>query len=165
MKPAHMTTSLSMQYKTIGLQAQGKKICSIVAIDVFYLADAHSKVFANNYISFIICLSCKFLHLKPISRISSYELAQHLLEFVCLTGKTPHILVSDAATTNLFGEMQILLKDFQLMHVTANHNILNGMKNDNNHADHDDHDNALSDHAHHTGHDNADHDNHADNDK
>ena len=159
MKPAHMTTSLSMQYKTIGLQAQGKKICSIVAIDVFYLADAHSKVFANNYISFIICLSCKFLHLKPISRISSYELAQHLLEFVRLTGKTPHILVSDAATTNLFGEMQILLKDFQLMHVTANHNILNGMKNDNNHADHDDHDNALSDHAHHTGHDDNDHGN------
>merc|ERR1712037_644825 len=124
----------------------------------------------NNYISFIICLSCKFLHLKPISRISSYELAQHLLEFVRLTGKTPHILVSDAATTNLFGEMQILLKDFQLMHVTANHNILNGMKNDNNHADHDDHnhadhddhDNALSDHAHHTGHDDNDHGNNDD---
>ena len=152
MKPAHMTTSLSMQYKTIGLQAQGKKICSIVAIDVFYLADAHSKVFSNNYISFIICLSCKFLHLKPISRISSYALAQHLLEFVRLTGKTPSILVSDAATTNLFGEMQILLKDFQLMHVTANHNILNGMTNDNNHAGHTDHDNA--DHAHHTDHDN-----------
>merc|ERR1739844_143708 len=149
MKAAHMTTSLRMQYKTIGLQAQGKKICSIVAIDVFYLADAHSKVFANNYISFIICLSCKFLHLKPISRISSYELAQHLLEFVRLTGKTPHILVSDAATTNLFGEMQILLKDFQLMHVTANHNILNGMKNDNDHNDHDDHDDDHNDdHCH-----------------
>ena len=140
MKPAHMNTSLSMQYKSIGLQAQGKKICSIVAIDVFYLADSNSKVFSNNYISFIICLSCKFLHLKPITRISSYVLAQHLLEFVRLTGKTPSVLVSDAATTNLFGEMQLLLKDFQLMHVSANHNILkkiaaNDYDNDNHDGD------------------------------
>ena len=147
MKPAHMTTSLSMQYKSIGLQAQRKKICSIVAIDVFYLADANSKVFANNFISFIICLSCKFLHLKPISRISSYVLAEHLLEFVRITGKTPSILVSDAATTNLFGQMQLLLKDFQLMHVTANHNMLKKSEpndHDNNSNYDDSHKNTLA---------------------
>ena len=140
MRPAHMNNSLAMQFKSIGLQAQGKKICSIIAIDVFYLADVNSKIFSNNYISFIICLSCKFIHLKPINRISSYILAQHLLEFVRLTGKTPSVLVSDAATTNIFGEMQLLLKDFQLMHVSANHNILknvatNGYDNDDNHHD------------------------------
>ena len=138
---------LSMQYKSIGLQAQRKKICSIVAIDVFYLADANSKVFANNFISFIICLSCKFLHLKPISRISSYVLAEHLLEFVRITGKTPSILVSDAATTNLFGQMQLLLKDFQLMHVTANHNMLKKSEpndHDNNSNYDDSHKNTLA---------------------
>merc|ERR1712055_907065 len=140
MRPAHMNNSLAMQFKSIGLQAQGKKICSIIAIDVFYLADVNSKIFSNNYISFIICLSCKFIHLNPINRISSYILAQHLLEFVRLTGKTPSVLVSDAATTNIFGEMQLLLKDFQLMHVSANHNILknvatNDYDNDDNHHD------------------------------
>ena len=160
MKPAHMTTSLSMQFKSIGLQAQGRKLCSIIAIDVFYLADSNSKVYSNNFISFIICLSCKFLHLKPISRISSFVLAQHLLDFVRLTGKTPSVLVSDAATTNIFGDMQLLLKDFQLMHVSANQNILKNIATNDYSGDNDKDDNSDSDDR--NGRDDRDGDDHDD---
>ena len=89
-----------MQVKTIALQAQGSKICTYVALDVFYLANPLSKTFLNNYISIIICQSCKFVSLKPISRISSYNLAQHLYSFVELTGKIPTVLITDSASNN-----------------------------------------------------------------
>ena len=120
--------------------------CLLVIVSSCYIVI--QPVYSNNYISFIICLSCKFLHLKPISRISSFILAQHLLDFVRLTGKTPSVLVSDAATTNIFGEMQLLLKDFQLMHVSANQNILKSIAT-NNYSGEDDKDdgNDRDDHG------------------
>ena len=145
MTPAHVSAPLSMQFKSIGLQAQGRKICTYVALDVFYLADANSRVYKNNFISIILCQSCKFIHLKPISRISSHNLAQHLLEFVRLTGRIPTVIISDAASTNLFGEMKKLLNDFYLIHIQANYNILNvevGAHDDDEDNDgngHDDH--------------------------
>ena len=125
MRPAYMTTALNVKFKSIALQAQGKRMCSMAALDVFYLADATSKIYSNNFISFIVCLSCKFMHLRPISRVTSYALAQHILEYIRLTGRTPSVIVSDAATTNLFGQMQMLLKDLHLIHIKANQQILN----------------------------------------
>merc|ERR1712074_251115 len=65
------------------------------------------------------------MHLRPISRVTSYALAQHILEYIRLTGRTPSVIVSDAATTNLFGQMQMLLKDLHLIHIKANQQILN----------------------------------------
>ena len=134
LKPAFMSAALNMQYKSIGLQALGKKICTMAALDVFYLADPASRVFTNNFVSIIICFSCRFLHLKPIPSITSHALAQHLLEYVRLTGRIPAVIVSDAATTNLFAQMQNLLKDFNMIHILANKDILK-QNNENNEKD------------------------------
>ena len=102
-------------------------MCSYVAMDVFYLTDPLSKTFLNNYISIILCQSCKFVSLKPISRITSYNLAQHLYSFVELTGRIPTVLITDAASNNIYSEMKKLLRDFQLIHVTANQNIISNI--------------------------------------
>ena len=148
--PAHASPHLQMQVKTIALQAQGVKMCTFVAMDVFYLADPLSKTFLNNYISIILCQSCKFVSLKPISRITSYNLAQHLYSFVEITGRIPTVLISDAASNNVYLEMKKLLRDFQLIHVTANQNIISNITagsasenedNDDNNDAHDNHDN------------------------
>ena len=152
MRPAHMTTALNVKFKSIALQAQGKRMCSMAALDVFYLADATSKIYSNNFISFIVCLSCKFMHLRPISRVTSYALAQHILEYIRLTGRTPSVIVSDAATTNLFGQMQMLLKDLHLIHIQANQQILNN-NSVNNLAIHDEDD---DDNQNQNGDDNGD---------
>ena len=166
-----------MQVKTIALQAQGSKICTYVALDVFYLANPLSKTFLNNYVSIIICQSCKFVSLKPISRISSYNLAQHLYSFVEITGKIPTVLITDSASNNIFSEMKKLLKDFQLIHVTANQNIIsnitsvnisNNDNNDNNGGVHNDDDDTDKNSDHKVNDANqsndADHNDHHNND-
>ena len=175
--PAHVNPQLQMQVKTIALQAQGSKICTYVALDVFYLANPLSKTFLNNYVSIIICQSCKFVSLKPISRISSYNLAQHLYSFVEITGKIPTVLITDSASNNIFSEMKKLLKDFQLIHVTANQNIIsnitsvnisNNDNNDNNGGVHNDDDDTDKNSDHKVNDANqsndADHNDHHNND-
>ena len=94
-------------------------------MDVMYLTNTETPTFRHPYISVIVCQCCKFLSLQSIPRISSDNLATHLMQFCQLTGKLQTCLISDAASTQVAGEMKKLLKDFQIIHVTANQRIIN----------------------------------------
>merc|ERR1711884_862808 len=81
-----------------------------------------------------------------------------LYAFVELTGRIPTVLITDAASNNVYLEMKKLLRDFQLIHVTANQNIISNITagsasenedNDDNNDAHDNHNNDDKDHDEH----------------
>ena len=96
-----------------------------------YLTNTETPAFGHPYISVIVCQCCKFLSLQSIPRISSDNLATHLMQFCQLTGRLQTCLISDAASTQVAGEMKKLLKDFQIIHVTANQRIINTLNTQN----------------------------------
>ena len=123
-RASHVRAPLYLETQTIGLQCLGVKACTYTVMDVIYLTNTDTPSFRHPYISIIMCQSCKFLSLQSIPRISSDNLASHLLQFCQLTGKIQTVLISDAASTQVAGEMKKILKDFQLIHVTANQRIM-----------------------------------------
>ena len=123
-RASHVKAPLYLESQSIGLQSIGIKSCSYVVMDVMYLSNNNNQTFKNSYISVILCQSCKFLSLKPISRITSDNLASHLLEYCQLTGKINTCVISDAASTQVAGQMRNILQDFQLIHVRANQGIM-----------------------------------------
>ena len=123
-RASHVRAPLYLETQTIGLQCLGVKSCTYTVMDVVYLAQTRSPHFKDPYLSVILCQSCKFLSLQFIPEINSSNLANHLLEFCQLSGRIQHVLISDAASTQVAGEMRKLLKDFQLIHVTANKRIV-----------------------------------------
>ena len=129
---SHVNASRYLETQTIGLQSIGIKSCGFVVMDVMYLANHNSRTFKNNYVSIILCQSCKFLSLKPISRITSDILATHLLEYCQLSGRINTCIISDAASTQVAGQMKNILHDFQIIHIRANQNLLSKQQYINN---------------------------------
>ena len=124
-RASHVRAPLYLETQTIGMQCVGLKSCTFTVMDVMYLTNTETPTFRHPYISVIVCQCCKFLSLQSIPRISSDNLATHLMQFCQLTGKLQTCLISDAASTQVAGEMKKLLKDFQIIHVTANQRIIN----------------------------------------
>ena len=124
-RAAHVTAPLYLKTQSIGLESLGIQNCNLISNDVFYLSKGPNPHFKEPYLSVIVCNSCRFISLQPISEITSTNLASHILEFCQLSGKIPHVIISDAASTQTGSEMKKLLSDFFLIHVTANRRILN----------------------------------------
>ena len=127
-RASHVKAPLYLESQSIGLQSIGIKSCSYVVMDVMYLSNHNDQTFKNPYISVILCQSCKFLSLKPISTITSDNLASHLLEYCQLAGKINTCVISDAASTQVAGQMKNILQDFQLIHVRANQDIMSNRR-------------------------------------
>ena len=127
-RAAHITAPLYLKMQSIGLEALGIKNCNLISNDVFYLSKGPNTLFKDPYISVIVCNSCRFISLQPIAEINSTNLASHILEFCQITGKIPHIVISDAASTQTGSEMRKLLSDFFIIHMTANQQSLSRSK-------------------------------------
>ena len=118
-----VNSPLYLESQAIGLNALGLHACSFVMADVFYLARQRTPDFKNPYVSIVLCGGCRFISLRSIPQITARQLAKHLLDFCQLSGRIQTVLVSDAASTQIGADMKTLLKDFQVIHITANHNI------------------------------------------
>ena len=123
-RAAHVRAPLYTEIQSIGLKSLGLKMCTYICHDVMYLSAPNDQTFKNPYISIILCAACKFVSLLPIPRINSDNLASHILQFCQISGKIPACLITDAASTEVFGEMRALLKDFNLIQVKANQTIM-----------------------------------------
>ena len=120
----HVSAPLYLETQSIGLRSLGIKACTYICHDVMYLSAPADQTFKRPFVSIILCAACKYVNLLPISKISSDNLASHILQFCQISGKIPICLISDAASTEIFGEMRALLKDFNLIHVIANQQIV-----------------------------------------
>ena len=119
-RAAHVTAPLYMKTQSIGLESLGIRNCNLISNDVFYLSKGPNPHFKEPYLSVIVCNTCRFISLQPISEITSANLASHILDFCQLSGKIPHVIISDAASTQTGSEIKKILSDFFIIHVTAN---------------------------------------------
>ena len=127
-RAAHVTAPLYMKTQSIGLESLGIKNCNLISNDVFYLSKGPNPHFKEPYLSVIVCNTCRFISLQPISDITSANLASHILDFCQLSGKIPHVIISDAASTQTGSEIKKILSDFFIMHVTANRKDLHNRR-------------------------------------
>ena len=119
-----VNSPLYLESQSIGLQALGVHACSFAMADVFYLARQRTPDFHNPYVSIILCGGCRFISLRSIPQITARRLAKHLLDFCQLSGKIQTVLISDAASTQIGADMKALLRDFQVIHMTANNDVV-----------------------------------------
>ena len=114
---------LYAQSKSIVMSLKGLP-CATIAHDIIYITKPHSQEFKNKYLSIIVCYGCAFIHLKLIDRITGHNIATHILDMVQMTGNTPHVLITDSATTELRGILAQCIQSLNVIQLKTNKRTL-----------------------------------------
>ena len=118
---------LYAQNKSIVMSLKGLP-CATIAHDIIYITKPQSQEFKNKYLSIIVCYGCAFVHLKLIDRITGHNIATHILDMVQMTGNTPHVLITDSATTELRGILAQCIQSLNVIQLKTNKKILERKK-------------------------------------
>ena len=81
-------------------------ICSVIAHDILYIQMKSTRAIPKPYISLFACYGCGTVDIESHTSTSGNLIAKHLLDLIMLTGITPHLVISDSASTEIKGEVK-----------------------------------------------------------
>ena len=120
---SRVANKLYAEHKSIAMSLKGLP-CATIAHDIVYITCPQNQNFQKKYVSLIVCYGCAFAHLKLVKSITGHNIASHILEYIQLTGNTPHVLVTDSATTELRGILAQSIKTLNVIQLKNNQQIL-----------------------------------------